>query len=127
MLKPFSLRPPTVNWEEHRSGSSGGKSSESFWTLIQEAGVPIYLNTPGFDGGLEPLHIYANVSPITHTAFTLCPSALGTYTSPPALLEAFSDIEVFYHVYAAGQKLTREDLWVSLLILRKCYGSGIML
>ena len=49
----------------------------------------------------------------------ICPSALGTYCSPTALLAAFSDIEVFYHVYAAGQKLNREDLWVSLSILEK--------
>ena len=111
-LKPFSLRPSTVNWEGNRSGSSSKKGKEPFWTAIQDAGVPVYLSTPGFDGELESSHIHTNVPPIICAAFTLCPSALGTYCSPSALLAAFSDIEVFYHVYAAGQKLTREDLWV---------------
>ena len=45
-------------------------------------------------------------------AFTLCPSALGTYCAPTPLLTALSDVEVFYHLYAAGQKLSRQDLWV---------------
>jgi len=89
--------------------------------------VPIYLSTPGFDGELEVPRIHTNISPITCTAFTLCPSALGTYCSPTALLAAFSDIEVFYHVYAAGQKLTREDLWVSLHNLVKNCDSGTTL
>ena len=60
-----------------------------------------------------------NMSIITHAVFTLCPSALGTYCSPASLLATFSDIEVFYYVYAAGRKLSREDLWVSPCIPEK--------
>jgi hypothetical protein len=60
-----------------------------------------------------------NMPTITYAVFALCPSALGTYCSPAALLATFSDIEVFYYVYAAGRKLSREDLWVSPRIPEK--------
>jgi len=133
-IRPFSLRPPTVSWEELGSGSPGvsgdqdrEKGNETFWTAIQEAGVPVYLGTPGFDGGSRSPYMLENMPIITYAVFSLCPSALGTYCSPTALLAAISDIEVFYHVYAAGQKLSREDLWVSLPILEKSCGSRTIL
>ena len=54
---PFSLRPPTVNWDGFGSGSSVQKQAKaSLWAAIQKAGVPIYLNTPGFDGEPRPLY-----------------------------------------------------------------------
>ena len=116
-IRPFLLRTPTVNRKEHGPGflkassdRSRKKNKETFWTAIQDAGVPIYLGTPGFDGEPRFPSTHANVSTTARTVFALCPSALGTYCSPSALLTAFSDIEVFYHVYAAGQKLSREDL-----------------
>ena len=75
-LKPFSLRPSTVNWEEPRSGSTSKKGKEPFWTAIQDAGVPIYLSTPGFDGELEaphtrtfhPLSVQRSRSALPHSA-----------------------------------------------------------
>lgn len=79
--------------------------------------MPIYLGTPGFDGQSWSLHVRENVPTIIYAVFSLCPSALGTYCSPTAILTAFSDTEVFYHAYAAGQKLSREDLWVSQHII----------
>lgn len=60
--------------------------------------------------------MHPNIPTVARVVFALCPSALGTYCSPTALSMAFSDTDVFYHAYAAGQKLTREDLWVSLSI-----------
>lgn len=63
--------------------------------------------------------MHENMLTIVHAVFSLCPSALGTYCSPTALSTACHDTEVFYHVYAAGQKLSREDLWVFLPILEK--------
>jgi len=132
--RPFLLRSPTVNWEGFGSGSSGesggqnrGKGKEIFWTAIQEAGVPIYLGTPGFDGGSRPPYMLENMPILSYSAFALCPSALGTYCSPTALVTTLSDVEVFYHVYAAGQKLSREDLWVALPVLEKICGSRAIL
>jgi len=114
-LRQFSLRPPTANWDEFGSGSSDthdrGKYKGSLWTAIQDAGVPIYLGTPGFDGqSKSPYSIHENILTIIHAVLSLCPSALGTYCSPTALMMAFSDGEVFYHAYAAGQRLSKDDL-----------------
>ena len=118
---PFLLRPLASNGGEFESRPSDAplcqKDKGTLWTAIQDAGVPIFLGTPGFDGESMSLCRHENMSTIIYAVFALCPSALGTYCSPTALLTAFSDIEVFYHVYAAGQKLSREDLWVSQAIL----------
>ena len=49
-LNPFSLRPPTVNWNGFGPRLSVKKQAKtSLWAAIRNAGVPIYLNTPGFD------------------------------------------------------------------------------
>lgn len=124
---PFLPRPLAVNEGEFGSRPSDAPSCQNrkkdngtLWTAIQDAGVPIFLGTPGFDGESMSLCRHENMSTIIYAVFALCPSALGTYCSPTALLTAFSDIEVFYHVYAAGQKLSREDLWVSQIILSNC-------
>jgi len=115
-LSPFTLRPPTVKWDDLDLGPydarNSAKDKEILWTAIQDAGVPIYLGTPGFDGQSMPLNMHENIPTIIYAVFSICPSALGTYCSPTALATTFSDVEVFYHAYAAGQKLSREDLWV---------------
>lgn len=54
---PFSLRPPSVNWDGFGPGSSAQKQAKtSLWAAIRKAGVPIYLDTPGFDSKPRPLH-----------------------------------------------------------------------
>ena len=67
--KPFLLRSPSVDWRERGPVSPGAPLNQSrkkgrgtFWTAIQEAGVPIYLGTPGFDGESRSLRIHVNVS-----------------------------------------------------------------
>jgi hypothetical protein len=116
-INPFPFRLSYVNWEEPSSRSSNTplirnrqRNQKTLWTAIQEAGVPIYFATPGFDGGFKPPYMHDNMIRIPYTVFALCPSASGTYCSPTALPATLCDIEVFYHVYAAGQKLSREDL-----------------
>ena len=115
----FKLRPATVNWEEFGSGSSAASwargenrnaNTQTLWMAIQEAGVPIYLGTPGFDGESKSPRMQTRIPTILSTAFALCPSALGTYCSPTALLTTLSDADVSYHVYAAGRKLSKNDL-----------------
>ena len=121
--RSFLLKPPTVDWDEFASRSSdplNRKDKVALWAAIQVAGVPIYLSNPGFDGQSRSLYsTYGNMPTSICAAFSLCPSASGTYCSPTALLATFSDVEVFYHAYAAGKKLSREDLWVFLHILEK--------
>jgi hypothetical protein len=65
-INPFTLKPSTVNWEEFCFGPSDAslarnrqKQEQNFWAAIREAGVPIYLGTPGFDGAFKSPHAYA--------------------------------------------------------------------
>lgn len=110
------LGPATVNREELGLPSTTPwyqieqKNEQTFWKAIETARVPIYLENPGFDSEFQFLRMNASTSTILHPALAFCPWALGTHCSPIALLTAFSDNEVFYHAYAAGQKLSRDDL-----------------
>jgi len=65
-ITPFLLRSPSVNWGRASSGSSNVSSDQdekkgAFWTAIQAAGVPIYLGTPGFDGGPMFPYMHGNI------------------------------------------------------------------
>ena len=121
-LDRLKLRPTTSGRGGSRSGfftasldKNKRKDKRSLWIAIREAGVPIYLDTPVFDSWLESPRVRTIMLTTLYVVFTLCPFALGTCCSITALLKAFSDPEVFYHAYAGGQKLSREDLWVSLV------------
>jgi len=48
--KRLSFRLPAVNQDQFIPGSSNTHNKGTLWTAILDAGFPIYLGTPGFDG-----------------------------------------------------------------------------
>lgn len=122
--KLFLFRPASAFLKELNPGLSAPPLNQNGhkrrpWAAIREAGVPIYLDTPGFDGEFESLRTHAGISLAFYVVLALFPSSLGTYCSPAALREAFSDSDVLYHAYAAGQKLSKDDLYMSPPIMRR--------
>lgn len=62
------LRPATVNWGGFDSGfparppdQNKRNNKQIVWKTIQKAGVPVYLDTPGFDGESKSPHLHTQV------------------------------------------------------------------